>query len=261
MLEVACMCFDLMSKISFCFLQALKTNQEKRRTAGTVQVWNSGVEAQTAETTVCCRTLLRSKWERKRMKSSQPTFAGSSLKANSANWWGSIRFSTPCLYVIVIINIQRHCSHTCQKMIKWQAYNIHKKKLLDSWQPPRWNSKCGEHCISVTISWWEKWISKSYASFFFLSVHFFALIWLCSLIFTEEVKLAQLDHLNKEIEAVRDQEQFVKTDSQTRRGPDTCHWVGKTNATSNFGFTNCSRKAEELHRSNLKVEWNQPTRS
>lgn len=41
--------------------------------------------------------------------------------------------------------------------------------------------------------------------------------------FAEEVKLAQLEHLNKEIEAVRDQEQFVKTDSETRKEPDTCH--------------------------------------
>lgn len=41
--------------------------------------------------------------------------------------------------------------------------------------------------------------------------------------FTEEVKLAQLVHLNKEIEAMRKQEQFVKTDSETRKEPDTCH--------------------------------------
>lgn len=56
----------------FFFLQAVKTNQEKWRTAGAVQMWNSGVEAQTAETTVSCGTLLRSKWEVKRMKSFQP---------------------------------------------------------------------------------------------------------------------------------------------------------------------------------------------
>lgn len=40
--------------------------------------------------------------------------------------------------------------------------------------------------------------------------------------FTEEVKLAQLAHLNIEIEAVRDHEQFVETDEQTRKEPHTC---------------------------------------
>lgn len=57
--------------------------------------------------------------------------------------------------------------------------------------------------------------------FFLLYVHFFALIFPPG--FTEEVKLAQLAHLNKEIEAVRDQEQFGKTDSQTGKDLDTCH--------------------------------------
>lgn len=52
-------------------------------------------------------------------------------------------------------------------------------------------------------------------------MHFFALIFPPG--FTEEVKLAQLAHLNKEIEAVRDQEQFGKTDSQTGKEPDTYH--------------------------------------
>ncbi|XP_075873438.1 synaptonemal complex central element protein 1-like isoform X3 [Nelusetta ayraudi] len=45
----------------------------------------------------------------------------------------------------------------------------------------------------------------------------------CQLLSAEEVKLAQLAHLNKEIEAVKDQEQFGKTDSQTGKEPDTCH--------------------------------------
>lgn len=40
--------------------------------------------------------------------------------------------------------------------------------------------------------------------------------------FTEEVKLAQLVHLHKEIEAMREQEQFVKPDSETWKEPDTC---------------------------------------
>lgn len=41
--------------------------------------------------------------------------------------------------------------------------------------------------------------------------------------FPEEVKLTQLAHLNKELEAVRDQDKFVKTDLKTQKQPDACH--------------------------------------
>lgn len=66
--------------------------------------------------------------------------------------------------------------------------------------------------------------------------------------FTEEVKLAQLADLNKQLEGARDQEQFGNTDWETQGAEFLLQGCKKISA-----FKNDSGKAEELNHSNLKI--------